>query len=167
MHSLQLRKMIVAIEAHQLALGAIIEQEGGDLVPILQAVQRELGWLPRAVLEQVATRTGIPIARIWGVATFYAGFHLEPRGRTIVRVCQGTACHVRGARRIGDTLARHLGVPAGGGTTADLGHTLERVACLGCCSLAPVIAIDGDIHGKLDQCEALALVARAPGGEDE
>lgn len=150
---------------HADALIAIIEQERGNLVPILQAVQRRFGWLPQNVLELVAARAGIPLARIWSVATFYASLHLQPRGRSIVRVCHGTACHVRGAQRVTDAAARHLGVDGPGDTTTDLRYTLETVACLGCCSLAPVVAIDRDIHGNLDQLRVVGLLTR--GGPEE
>ncbi|HTM18920.1 MAG TPA: NAD(P)H-dependent oxidoreductase subunit E [Kofleriaceae bacterium] len=152
---------------HEAALGAIVDDEHGDLVPMLQAVQRRFGWLPRNALEFIAARAGVPLARLWSVATFYASFHLQPRGRTVVRVCHGTACHVRGARRISDALAVHLELPADGGTTGDLRYTLDGVACLGCCSLAPVVAVGEDVLGKLDQRSAVDAVARRTREEDE
>jgi len=148
------------LTAHEEALGAIVAAENGDLVPILQAVQRRFGWLPRNVLERISELSAIPLARIWSVATFYSSFHLEPRGRTVIRVCQGTACHVRGARRISDALAVRLGVPESGGTTTDLGHTLDAVACLGCCSMAPVVAVGDRIHGGLNARSAVDALIR-------
>lgn len=120
-----------------------------ELIPLLQALQRERGWLSQETLEEVARRLALSVARVRGVACFYAGFHLKPRGRTVVRVCTGTACHVGGAPRVTDALVKALGV-APGETTPDLGHTLETVACLGCCSLAPVITVGEDTHGRVD-----------------
>jgi NADH-quinone oxidoreductase subunit E len=144
---------------HEVALRAIAAREGSDVVAILQAVQHRLGWLPRNAVELIASCTGLSLARLWSVATFYASFHLQPRGRTVVRVCRGTACHVRGAARISDALAKHLGVAAGS-TTADLAYTLDEVACLGCCSLAPVVTVGDEVYGKLGQRDAIMLLER-------
>ena len=120
----------------------------GALIPVLQAAQDAYGYLPEPVLEEIAVRLNVPISQIYGVVTFYAQFHLEPRGKHVVRTCQGTACHVRNASRILEALKTDLGVSPGG-TTGDLQFTLETVACIGACSLAPVMMVDHDTHGRL------------------
>ena len=119
----------------------------GALIPMLQQVQAEIGYLPEGVMERIAERAGVPAARVFGVASFYAQFRLEPVGRHIVRVCQGTACHVQGSVAIAEAICGELGVTEGG-TTEDGLFTLEAVACLGCCSLAPVMMIDEDTFGR-------------------
>ncbi len=120
----------------------------GALIPVLQAAQDVYGYLPVPVLEAIAERLAVPISQVYGVVTFYAQFHLEPRGKHIVRTCQGTACHVRGASKILDALKENLGV-APGHATEDLQFTLETVACIGACGLAPVLMVDQDTHGRL------------------
>ena len=120
----------------------------GALIPVLQGAQDVYGYLPVDVMEAIADNLNVPISQVYGVVTFYAQFHLEPRGKHIIRTCQGTACHVRGAGRILTALKENLGVEAGK-TTADLQFTLETVACIGCCSLAPVMMIDEDPHARL------------------
>ena len=123
--------------------------EKGILIPVLQETQDAYGYLPSAALEEIAGFTGLPLAQIYGVATFYAQFRLRPVGKHMVRVCCGTACHVAGAERITDAMSQTLDV-APGETTADDLFTLETVACLGCCSLAPVMMIDEETFGRLD-----------------
>lgn len=120
----------------------------GALIPILQAAQEKYGYLPESILYEIAKRLNIPIAKVYGVVTFYAQFHLTPRGKHIIRACQGTACHVRGGKTILQTLEDELGVKAGH-TTQDLRFTLETVACIGACGLAPVMQINNDTHGRL------------------
>jgi len=119
-----------------------------DLIPLLQKLQDAYGYLPREIVLDVCERTGLPASRVFGVVTFYEQFHLEPRGRHLVRCCRGTACHVRGGKRIIETLERELGVTEGG-TTADGRFTFGTVACLGTCFLAPVIMVDDDYHGRV------------------
>lgn len=119
-----------------------------DLIPILQRVQGSYGYLPQPILAAVSKRTGIPASRLYGVATFYEQFHLEPHGRHTVRCCRGTACHVKGGPSIIKTLKRTLGVEPGE-TTEDMEFTFETVACLGACALAPVMVIDGTYYGKM------------------
>lgn len=122
---------------------------GSVLIPVLQAIQERHGWLPEEALRQVGQRFGIPLSNIYGVVTFYAQFYLEPRGRHTVRVCRGTACHVRGASNVLSTVEQVLGI-SDGETTPDLQFTVETVACLGTCFLAPVMMIDEEYYGKLD-----------------
>ncbi|MDL2264316.1 NADH-quinone oxidoreductase subunit NuoE [Synergistaceae bacterium OttesenSCG-928-I11] len=122
----------------------------GTLIPILQKAQDIFGYLPKDVLIRISEKAGIPISQVYGVVTFYAQFHLEPRGRNIIRSCQGTACHVRGAKGIMKELVSCLGLKGEEVTTGDLRFTLESVACIGCCGLAPVIMINDDTHGRLE-----------------
>ncbi len=118
------------------------------VIPILQKVQEHFGYLPRPAMEHVARRMRIPLSRLYGVTTFYAQFKLKPRGRNIIRVCKGTACHIQGSPKISERIEEILDVESGD-TTEDLRFTLEEVACIGCCALAPVIMINDDPHGRL------------------
>jgi NADH-quinone oxidoreductase subunit E len=120
----------------------------GGLIPILQAVQEQMGYLPEEALETVSRELKIPPSEIYGVATFYAQFHLKPRGRHVVRVCRGTACHVRGSLKILNSVKEITGVDENQ-TTDDLRFTIEPVACLGACGLAPVMMIDTQTFGRL------------------
>jgi NADH-quinone oxidoreductase E subunit len=120
----------------------------GALIPVLQDAQDAYGYLSRELIVRIGEKMAIPSSQIYGVVTFYSQFHLNPRGRNIVRVCQGTACHVRGAKAILKALEDSLKVSAGG-TTPDLKFTLETVACIGACGLAPVMMVNDDTHGRL------------------
>jgi NADH-quinone oxidoreductase subunit E len=120
----------------------------GALIPVLQGAQNIYGYLPAEVMEKISEELKIPFSEVFGVVTFYAQFHLKPRGRNIIRVCLGTACHVLGGSKIFDGLKDILGVE-NGGTTGDLRFTLESVACIGACGLAPCIMINDDTHGRL------------------
>ncbi|MDN3510502.1 MAG: NADH-quinone oxidoreductase subunit NuoE [Candidatus Jettenia sp. CY-1] len=120
----------------------------GALIPILQMVQTEFGYLPAPAIDLISERLNISASEIVGVATFYAQFHLIPRGQHIIKVCCGTACHVKGAKKIAEKLSETLDVSLGM-TTKDKVFTLEEVACLGACSLAPVMMVDENVHGKL------------------
>ncbi|UCC60497.1 MAG: NAD(P)H-dependent oxidoreductase subunit E [Dehalococcoidia bacterium] len=122
--------------------------EDGILIQVLQDVQAEYNWLPKEALERVCERLGIPLTQAYSVASFYKAFSLVPRGRHIANVCMGTACHVRGAPRILEKVEDVLGIKACE-TTQDRRFSLERVNCLGCCALGPVMVIDGEAHGKL------------------
>ena len=123
--------------------------EESQLIPLLQKLQEAYGYLPQDVIGRLSERTEIFVSQIMGVATFYSQFRLKPVGKNIVRVCFGTACHVNGAENIADAICRELNVKIGG-TTEDRKFTVETVACLGCCSLAPVIMINGEAHGRLN-----------------
>ena len=122
--------------------------ESGVLIPALQRVQTEDGYISRERIAEIHRRTGIPLAHIFGVATFYAQFRLRPVGRHIVKVCHGTACHVANANAITKALEDQLQI-GDGETTPDRAFTLEKVSCLGCCSLAPVMMIDSETYGRL------------------
>ena len=125
-----------------------LQNSKGALIPVLQKSQDVYGYLPQEVLETIASELRIPVAEVFGVVTFYAQFHLNPRGKNIVRVCQGTACHVRGGTSILEAVSHHLDIKPGE-TTKDLNFTLETVACLGACGLAPVMMVNDNTHGRL------------------
>lgn len=128
----------------------------GNIIDLLQRAQSLYGYLPLEVLRYIADETGNKRAKVYGIATFYAQFRLEPVGKYVILLCQGTACHVNGSQDIKDALEEELGIEAGG-TTEDRVFTLEEVACLGCCSLAPVMMINGETYGKLnkDNCRKI------------
>jgi NADH-quinone oxidoreductase subunit E len=140
------------------------KSSGGEVIPLLQRLQREYGYLPAEALEEVARFTRTPPSRVYGVATFYAQFRLTPSGRHLVQVCQGTACHVRGGKGILETVARELDIEPDG-TTEDREFTLEVVRCIGCCSLAPVMVIDGEATGRLTPSKTLRTLRRHYEGE--
>lgn len=119
-----------------------------ELIPVLQEVQEQFGYLPTEVMEKIARHLHLPASTVYGVATFYALFKLVPSGENIVRVCRGTACHVRGGARILREVEQRLGIKAGE-TTEDMQYTLETVACIGACALAPNITINNDVYGQL------------------
>jgi NADH-quinone oxidoreductase subunit E len=131
----------------------------GAVIPILQRTQDALGYLPRAALRYISGKTLIPLQQLYGVATFYTQFHLKRRGRHIVRVCDGTACHVRGSAKSIDMVEKSLNL-APGSTTTDYKMTLEIVYCLGSCGLAPVALVDEKVYGRLSADE---LVSRLKG----
>jgi len=128
-----------------------------QLIPLLQSLQDAYGYLPKDVITRLSERTGIFISQIMGVVTFYAQFRLEPIGKNIVKICFGTACHVIGAENIADAICRELGIKLGE-TTEDRLFTVESVACLGCCSLAPVIMINSETHGRLTPDSARSTI---------
>ena len=133
-------------------LDRIIEEDFGNdkenLIMILQAIQKKYNYLPKPALAYLATKIGVPMSKIYGVATFYSTFSLEPRGRNIISICRGTACHVRGAERVLEQIQQSLCI-CDGETTEDMRFTLESVRCIGCCSLGPVVKINEDMHGRI------------------
>lgn len=124
-------------------------RDPAKLVPILQAVQEEYRYLPEEVMTFVATALDIPPARVYGVATFYGHFALEPKGKYVIRVCDGTACHVKGSMDLVDVITQKLKLPKGKKTTPDMLFTLETVSCLGACGLAPAVVVNDDVHGQM------------------
>ena len=118
------------------------------LIPILQDIQSDLNWLPEETLKVVAERLEVSLMEVYGVATFYRTFSLKPRGKHIVTVCVGTACHVRGGQRMVDQISRELDISPGE-TTQDMNFTLETVNCLGCCAIGPIVVVDGEYYGEM------------------
>ena len=135
-------------EARLKKILSVFEEKKGGLISILQRVQEEFGYLPENALNEIAWFLKVPPSQVFSVATFYAHFYLTRRGDHLVRVCQGTACHVRGARDIMET-AQYLLEIKTGQTTENYKYSLERVACVGSCAMAPVVMIDSDVHPKV------------------
>ncbi|NQV34185.1 MAG: NADH-quinone oxidoreductase subunit NuoE [Phycisphaeraceae bacterium] len=133
--------------------------ESSDLSPLLQDIQAAYGYLPRTVLLEMSRRTGLPASQIYGVATFYEQFYLEPHGKHTIRCCRGTACHVRGGNGMIQEVSRVLGISEGQ-TTEDMRFTFETVACLGTCFLAPVIMVNGDYYGNVKASMIKGIVER-------
>ncbi|HNS18311.1 MAG TPA: NADH-quinone oxidoreductase subunit NuoE [Bacteroidales bacterium] len=129
----------------------------GNLIPLLQGAQDLYGYIPREVFEKISRVSGLKLSDLYGVATFYAQFRLHPVGKKIIKVCHGTACHVQNASTITDSIKESLGVKDGE-TTEDGLFTLESVACLGCCSLAPVMMVAGEVYGKLTGKDAVRII---------
>ncbi len=142
---------------------AILDQHRRDaakLIPILQEVQEEYRYLPEEVMTYVATALGLPPARVYGVATFYAHFTLEPKGKHVIRVCDGTACHVKHSLPILEALRKRLGLDEKRHTTPDMLFTIEVVSCLGACGLAPVMVLNEEVHGQVTPEQAVDLVEK-------
>ena len=134
------------------------EDRKGILVPLLQDAQAEFGFLPEVVVRIISKRLGVAPAKIYGVASFYSQFYFEPRGRNVLKVCVGTACHIRGAPAILDRLEKELDIEDGE-TTPDMEFTLETVNCVGCCGLAPVIVANEKVVRKRDQQKIVARLS--------
>jgi NADH-quinone oxidoreductase subunit E len=124
------------------------EGEKGALIPLLQAAQDTYGYIPESAIDQISEIVGIPSAEIYGVITFYSQFRLKPLGKYLIKVCDGTACHVNGSERIAGVIEDELQI-SGNDTTEDGLFTVQKVACLGCCSLSPVIMINDETYGRL------------------
>ena len=133
--------------------------EPSSLIQVLLEIQSENHWLPRKALERVSEKLQVPLTRTQHIATFYKAFSLVPKGRHEVHICMGTACHVRGAVRILDTVQDLTGIKPGE-TDLDLKFSIETVNCLGCCALGPVMEIDGKTHGKLSTAETADILKR-------
>ena len=146
----QFSKVISILESHN--------NSDKELIPILQEVQEEYRYLPEEVMVFIATSLGIPPARVFGVASFYSHFALKPKGKYVIKVCDGTACHVKGSTAIIDALRKELRMPAGEITTTDMLFTIEAVSCLGTCGLAPAIVINEDVYGLLTPEKAVEIV---------
>ncbi|MBU0769201.1 MAG: NAD(P)H-dependent oxidoreductase subunit E [Proteobacteria bacterium] len=151
------------VEIDYLELDKIIEGEFGNdkenLIMILQAIQRRYNYLPQATLKYLAEKIDVPYSRIYGVGTFYATFSLEPKGRNIIAICLGTACHVRGGERGRERIVDTLNLN-GKATTDDMRFTLEGVRCIGCCSLGPVMKVNEDVHGRIGADEVKKVLEK-------
>lgn len=130
-----------------------------SFVTLLQDMQKKFGYLQKDALKEVSRSHGIPLSRLFAIATFYNAFSLEPQGKHIISVCRGTACHVKKGEKLEATLARKLGLRGDEGTTVDGFFTLKKVRCLGCCSLAPVLKIDDVIYGHMTQAKIEKVLA--------
>ena len=135
------------------------DRDPANIISILQDIQTEANWLPEEDLRYICAQMEIPLSKMMALATFYKAFSLEPRGKHIVSVCLGTACHVRGAQRIAGAVERELGIQSGE-TDADLQWTLETVGCLGACALGPIVVVDGEYHGQMTSAKATSLLGK-------
>jgi NADH-quinone oxidoreductase subunit E len=143
-------------------LEAIIKKYDGDkgqLVSILQDIQTEHRYLPKEALDEVVALLGVPASQVYSVATFFKAFSLTPRGRHLIKVCLGTACHVRGAATVVEKMELDLGVKRAE-TTPDMRYTLETVNCVGCCALGPMVMIDEKYHGQISSDKVSPLLAK-------
>jgi NADH-quinone oxidoreductase subunit E len=133
-------------------------------IPLLQEIQRRHTYLPKDLVNAVAEETGIPIANLYGVATFYSQFRFKPQGKHLIRVCHGTACHVAGSDIISAVIGQELGIEEGD-TTPDKLFSFEKVACLGCCALAPVVMIGDTIYAKLTSSKIKSIIKEYKDGK--
>ncbi len=149
-----------SIDVDLVLLDPLIEKyigKKGNVIPLLQGAQDIYGFIPEAVFTKISVKTGIPLSDMYGVATFYAQFRLNPVGKHIVKVCHGTACHVQNANELTESLEEAMKIKDGE-TTDDRLFTLESVACLGCCSLAPVMMVGDQTYGKLTGNQAVKVI---------
>lgn len=157
------KKELVFLESQAVDLNLIepiiakYQNQKGNLIPLLQGVQNTYGYIPREAFIKLNQEIGLELSEMYGVATFYSQFRLQAVGKNIIKVCHGTACHVQNANKLTEAIADSLAI-ADGETTADRLFTLESVACLGCCSLAPVMMIGNDTFGKLDGKKAVSII---------
>jgi len=143
-------------------LQGIIEKhhtESRSIIAMMQDIQDSYNYLPQSVLEELCQKLDIPLSRAYSLATFYKAFSLEPKGKYTIKVCTGTACHVRGAPRIIEKFERELDIK-NGETTKDLKFSLEEVRCLGCCGLAPVVTVGNDLYGKVTQTRVPSILKK-------
>jgi len=136
------------------------------LIPVLQGVQHELGYIPEEALERVSQLLGLPTSHVYGVATFYHQFRLVPRGRHMITVCRGTACHVKGSLEVNELIMDELGITGQSDTSKDGVFTLQQVRCVGACGLAPVIKVDDTFYGNVDPAKVRGILARYRKGGD-
>ena len=150
------------VDPKQIKLDEVINKyrnENGPLIPILQEAQEVYGYLPADVLKHISKSLRMPLARIYGVVTFYSQFRLTPVGRNLINVCLGTACHVRGGAKVLEVIEKSLKIKDGA-TTDDKRYTLEIVACIGACGLAPVMSINGQVYGRLEPESVAEILAK-------
>jgi NADH-quinone oxidoreductase subunit E len=152
------------LEPARKILAARQKATADELIPILQEIQEAYGYLPADVLRWVSARTGIPASRIYGVVTFYAQFFLKPHGRHTVTCCRGTACHVRGSKKIINAVKAQLGIEEGE-STADMLFSFETVACMGACALSPVMVVNKTYYGKMTPRRAELILRQLAQGE--
>ena len=143
------------------------QENEGNLISILQDLESEFGYLREDAITWISERLDGPPAKFYGIATFYAQFHLKPRGKNVITACCGTACHVKGSERLINSLVKELGIPAGEDTSEDLKFTVEKVNCVGACSIAPVIIINKTVHGKTTPDKLMKEMKTLKAGEQQ
>jgi len=125
------------------------KDHGGNIISILQDIEEKFGYIPEEAITWFSKKLDIPASRFFGTATFYSQFHLKPRGKNIITVCRGTACHVRGSERLINRVLMELEIPSGEDTSEDHRFTVEKVYCIGACGIAPVVVLNREVHGKV------------------
>ena len=149
----------------QSILNKFTQKDKSNLIPILQAIQKEEGYISPAVVEKISKHLRVSKGHIYGVASFFSQFKFNPPGRHSIKICLGTACHVRGAQIIAEEFERELGIKAGE-TTQDLEFSFDTVNCVGACALGPVVIVDGKYHGQMNIAKAQALLEKIQGKTD-
>ncbi|OGD45779.1 hypothetical protein A3K69_05305 [Candidatus Bathyarchaeota archaeon RBG_16_57_9] len=153
-------------ESHRVVVDRVFEKYRDQnpiqsaLIPVLQGVQAELGYIPEQALDRVSQLLGLPTSHVYGVATFYHQFRLVPRGQHMITVCRGTACHVKGSLEVNELIKNELGITEQSDTSRDGLFTLQQVRCVGACGLAPVIKVDDEFFGKMDPAKVRAILAK-------
>jgi NADH-quinone oxidoreductase subunit E len=145
------------------AIDAILEKHGNaeeSLIAVLKDIQNQYGYLPQEALRQVSEKLAVPLSKIFCVATFYSTFSLEPRGKNVISVCQGTACHMKKGEEVVTSLTRTLKLGADRKTTADRAFTVEKVRCMGCCSIAPAVRVNQDQYGQVTQSSVANILSK-------
>jgi NADH:ubiquinone oxidoreductase subunit E len=137
----------------------------GNIITILQDIEKAFGYIPEEAVNWFSRKLDIPASRFFGTATFYSQFHLKPRGKNVVTVCRGTACHVKGSERLINRLSLELDIPPGDDTTADLKFTVEKVNCIGACGIAPVTLINHEVHGKITLDKLMKEIKKLKSGD--
>jgi len=137
------------------------------MVTLLQDIQRTYGYIPRDALKKAALEHSVPLSRLFAIATFYNAFSLTPQGKHTISVCHGTACHVKKAENLSQSIARYLNLPGYEGTTPDMLFSLKKVRCLGCCSMAPVIKVDNAIYGTMTYATIMRLLHNIQKGSSD
>ncbi len=139
----------------------------GNLISILQDIENEFGYLREDAINWMSEQLDVPPAKFYGIATFYAQFHLKPKGKNVITACCGTACHVKGSERLINSLVKELAIPAGEDTSEDLNFTVEKVNCVGACSIAPVIIVNKAVHGKVTPDKLMKEIKTLKEGKKE
>ena len=153
-------------ESHRLVVDRVFEKYRDQnpiqsaLIPVLQGVQSELGYISEQALDRVSQLLGLPTSHVYGVATFYHQFRLVPRGRHMITVCRGTACHVKGSLEVNELIKDELGITEQSDTSRDGVFTLQQVRCVGACGLAPVIKVDDEFYGNMDLAKVRGILAK-------
>jgi NADH:ubiquinone oxidoreductase subunit E len=132
----------------------------GNIITILQDVEETFGYIPEEAVNWFSKKLDIPASRFYGIATFYAQFHLKPRGKNVITVCRGTACHVKGSERLLNKFLIELNIPPGKDITDDLKFTVEKVNCVGACGIAPVVILNKEVHGKMTFDKLMKVMRR-------
>ncbi len=151
-------------ETLQKILTNYLENEG-NIISILQDIEKACGYIPEEAVDWFSKKLDIPASRFFGTATFYSQFHLKPRGKNVITVCRGTACHVKGSERLINRLCMELDIPPEEETSSDLKFTVEKVNCIGACGIAPVTLINHEVHGKITLDRLIKEIKKLKTGE--